>query len=377
MNSADAALRLKEIKHKLTYKDIEPRMKEALWKYKHCSQKKPSGQIKKETEALRKYWGCYPLHYFRYGLYRTDKNLPMETLLDYIPEFFFYRLFLSYYDDDKYSIILNDKNIMEELFRAVNIAQPDTLAKIINGGLYDREQQPLYFEDLQEKLAAKGYKRIFLKPVDGQGGYGIKVFHLNHENRYMCGGHDLWDTISEIQKNKRDFILQKGIIQHPELAAIYPNSVNTFRIATENIGGEVRIVCSVLRMGKDGREVDNACQDGIVLGIDIDGGKCRDYAITERGAVFFSHPDTRFGFKGHTFTHWDEIKTFAIESARKLPQFTYLGWDIALTSEGPAAIETNMGFGLDLYQMSLGGLRDNFRITEPEKYWKCRRDAIG
>jgi hypothetical protein len=55
-----------------------------------------------------------------------------------------------------------------------------------------------------------------------------------------------------------------------------------------------------------------------------------------------------------------------------LPQFTYLGWDIALTKEGPLAIETNLGFGLDLYQVSLGGLREAFGIENPKFYWKNR-----
>ena len=60
---------------------------------------------------------------------------------------------------------------------------------------------------------------------------------------------------------------------------------------------------------------------------------------------------------------------FTLKCAAKLPQFTYLGWDIALTEQGPIVIETNLEFGIDLYQIALGGLKEAFEISDPKKYW--------
>ena len=55
--------------------------------------------------------------------------------------------------------------------------------------------------------------------------------------------------------------------------------------------------------------------------------------------------------------------------SENLPQFTYLGWDIALTTTGPVAIETNLNFVFDHYQALMGGLRDLFEIDSPQFYW--------
>jgi hypothetical protein len=91
------------------------------------------------------------------------------------------------------------------------------------------------------------------------------------------------------------------------------------------------------------------------------------------GETFEKHPDTGFAFKNFQFPHWDQIEKFVLESARKLPNFTYLGWDIADSINGPIAIEANLGFGLDLYQVTLGGLREAFKIEDPRIYYKKKR----
>jgi hypothetical protein len=55
-----------------------------------------------------------------------------------------------------------------------------------------------------------------------------------------------------------------------------------------------------------------------------------------------------------------------------MPQFPYLGWDIALTNDGPIAIETNQGFGIDGVQPLINGLRKVIKIDDPMFYWKSK-----
>ena len=49
---------------------------------------KSKQQMFRELSLLKHYWGCIPLHYFRYKLY--DQNLSDEELKDFIPPYFFY-----------------------------------------------------------------------------------------------------------------------------------------------------------------------------------------------------------------------------------------------------------------------------------------------
>ena len=362
-----------EIRHRLVYEKSYKRMSQAMRRFKECRNKKPKSQIRKEMKLCKNFWGCYPLHYFRYDLYKRERQLSERELLNYIPEFFFYTLFLPFYDSEKYSILLADKNITEQFFRSLGIPHPHTICKLINNHIYTSQLVEISYKDVKEELTERNYQKVFVKPVDGQGGYGIYIFNKNDSRQYVTKDNDvLNEEFLDKIGAKNDYIIQPGLDQDPEISKIYPDSMNTFRITTENKNGNLRILCSVLRIGRGGNQVDNISQDGLVLKIDIDTGKVGDHATSEQCEYLEKHPDADFIFKGYKILNWNKTKKFVRESAKKLPQFTYLGWDIALTKNGPLAIETNLGFGLDLYQVALGGLREIFLISNPQFYWKNR-----
>ena len=364
---------LKEIKHRITLKKSYDVMEMAMERYKRCNTKKSRRQIRREMRICRKYWRCYPSHYYRYDLYEKDKQLTEKELIDYIPEFFFYRLFLNYYDSNKYDTLISEKNITEQIFRSLDINQPKTLYKLINNNLYDMDMRNKSIVDFREALEANEYSKLFVKPADGKGGDGIFVFHRNGDGSYKTiDGEELTDKFIKEIGRKEDYLIQLAVVQDKRMAEIYPNSVNTFRMATENKEGKVKVLCSTLRIGKNGNEVDNWMKNGIVLGVDIETGRIQEVGMTKSGEKFYSHPDTGFVFKDYEIPEWDKVKAFVIESAGKLAQFTYLGWDIALSEYGPLAIETNLGFGLDHYQTPLGGMREVFSIEDPDFYWRCR-----
>ncbi|GAI52270.1 unnamed protein product, partial [marine sediment metagenome] len=127
-------------------------MAQAMRRYKKCDNKKPKSRIRKEMNLCKKFWGCYPLHYYRYDLYRKDKELSESKLLNYIPEFFFYRLFLPFYDSEKYKILLTDKIITEQFFRSLSIPQPHTICKLINNHIYTSELVEISYNDVEQEL---------------------------------------------------------------------------------------------------------------------------------------------------------------------------------------------------------------------------------
>jgi len=373
-------LRFRELKHRFTYIKSYNRMSDALRRYDSCSGKKEGKSIRHERNVCKKYWHCYPLHYYRYNQYLSEMQLSDDQLKDYIPEFFFYSVFLPFYDSKKYEILLEDKNITEVLFRSLEIPSPQTLLKWIGGGLYTPDLRETSIQEVIKKANALGCSKLFLKPANGQGGFGISVFHRNDSGGYQDpSGKSLYDLFVKQTSlfRSKDYILQAGLSQHKSLSELYPSSINTFRIVTESKEGAARILCSIVRIGSGGREVDNICQGGIILKLDNDTGKAGKYGITEIGTKYARHPDSGFIFENFQVPDWNIIRTFALECALKLPQFTYLGWDIALTDDGPVAIEANLGFGIDLLQIALGGLRKTFGITDPDFYWRNQGKRAG
>ena len=155
------------------------------------------------------------------------------------------------------------------------------------------------------------------------------------------------------------------------VSSVYPNSVNTLRVITKrdlktNI---VDIIAVVLRVGTCGRELDNACQGGLLLGIDIATGvPVTGNAVFEYGSEYFKeHPDTNYKFSNFAIHEWSDFKDKILIIANRMHHINLAGWDIAITDDGPQVIEVNVLFGLDLLQSSLGGLKKYFISDSPIK----------
>jgi len=347
------------------------RFSQAMNRYKKCTSKKDRSQINRDIHVCRNYWKCYPHHYFMYDLYRMDMQLTDDQLKDYIPQFYWSYLFLPYYTSQKFSMIADDKIITEHFFNSLHISQPKTECVIVNGKLYSPGLVRLSYHQMYSLLQSNPSPKLFVKPAQGAGGKGFYIFHKNDEDQYITGQGTIFnEKFLTLIGSNQNYLIQTGISQDSEISQIYPNSVNTFRIITENKDGLCRLVSAVLRIGRGQNEVDNASAGGIFIKIDSDRGKMGDFAVSHVPEKFFRHPDTNFVFHNSVISRWDEIRRFTIDSAAKLPFFTYLGWDIALTSAGPVAIEINRTPSIELNEMPSGGLREAFRIEDPAYYWK-------
>ena len=162
----------------------------------------------------------------------------------------------------------------------------------------------------------------------------------------------------------------------PEMAAIYPHAICTFRIVTRNEKNSVSILFSLLRVGQGAMQVDNASSGGLYMQVDAVTGKFAARAYAFDGRVHEKHPDTGFVFGDYTFPYWEELSRFVTLSAQKLNKSKYIGWDIAYTPDGPVVIEANNGPGVSILQDSYGGLRDAFGIRNPKDYWFASNYAL-
>lgn len=343
----------------------------AMIRYQNCDMKKSQSQIRQEIAGYKKFWKCYPHDYFLNDLYRKDCTLTKEKLTDYIPGFFWYYLFLPHHNSYKYHIIPDNKIIMEQFFRSLNIAQPETLCRIINNQVYSREMVRCSFDAVRNELAEILPEKIFVKPAEGGGSKGIFVFYKDAHEKFFTREAVPFDEafISSIAK-QRDYIIQIGVKQDKEMSAVNPDSVNTCRILTENYHGNSRVVCAMLRIGRHKSDFDNISTGGVSLKIDLNSGKTGNMARSYENETFFEHPDSHYKFDEFRISQWNEICKFTINSAAKIPYFTHLGWDIAITPGGPLAIEVNLGTGIEALQMANGGLRKAIGIDNPDYFWK-------
>ena len=195
-----------------------------------------------------------------------------------------------------------------------------------------------------EKLArfCEGKDEIVAKPRDGMCGKGVEMIKPSD----YSGALSLYQYLQSISAG----IIEEKIIQHPVMNRLYPNSINTLRTVTINNGGDISVVVVLCRVGNGGR-VDNFLNGGVMTRVSVETGELLYDAVDAQNVVYSKHPITGAVFKGFQIPMWDACKKMACEAAAVLPQVGYVGWDIAVTPDGPVLVEGNEFPGHCLYQL--------------------------
>ena len=67
--------------------------------------------------------------------------------------------------------------------------------------------------------------------------------------------------------------------------------------------------------------------------------------------ILLTHGDVKFD--NYKIPFFDKVSDLCIEAAKKIPEVNIIGWDVAITDNGPLIIEGNNGPGFDLIQVVL------------------------
>ena len=314
-------------------------------------------QIKREMQLIEQYWHCKPLHYVRYRLF--EKDLTDDELLDYIPPYYHYNFYndLLYKDIDakKY----DNKYSLDKLFCERGVKTPLVVARYCNSRLVDLNGNEITLDYLLTYVVDG--EKLFVKPVDGAGGTGIVVLQKK-DNEFFIKDLKVVD-LNRVLDTDREYILQLGIKQREDISKINNSSVNTLRVVTQWRGGRPQISACVMRIGRNGSDVDNSHQGGLSVQIDIETGRMYEYATAEHGGgLYKEHPDSGFVFDDFVIDKWEQIRAEILDAASKFVEIPEIAWDVAISEDGVDFIELNLGYGLTHLQCCCGGMRRKLNI---------------
>lgn len=327
--------------------------------------KKNVFRIIKEVIIIALRLRCVPTHYFTSFLYR--KNI--ENYIDYLSQKEMSKVHSSsnIHTPEGFQV-LDNKLLFHEHYSKHGLKIPKKLAHnfqnllFINQGTVVKNIELFTnkdFETVTKKLFQEtGCEAIFVKPIYSSGGYG--AIRLSKEIFSSSQSENLNQSFDSIMNGF--YIFQENIDQHPELSRFNASSLNTIRIATfKSPSHKPEVISAFFRMGRSGKVVDNMMSGGIIVGIDIMSGKLHPVAFSKLetgGAVFSSHPDSGIVFKDFAIPYFDKVKEMACESASLITE-KLVGWDIAVSSDGPVLIEGNGNYEIIYTDITYGGYRRN------------------
>lgn len=192
------------------------------------------------------------------------------------------------------------------------------------------------------------HDRVITKDPSGVGGNGIQI----RDSADLGSAADARRTLTDAGQ----VLAEQLIVQHEDMARLYPGSVNSLRVvAYRDPDDEVHILAAVLKIGNGGF-IDNFSNGGMytMLG---DDGRALHPASDEEGHAFAVHPSTGVEITGYQVPLFDEVKALVDTLARRVPEMPYIGWDIAITPDGPVVIEGNHNSGVFQSKPSVSGIR--------------------
>jgi Sugar-transfer associated ATP-grasp len=196
---------------------------------------------------------------------------------------------------------------------------------------------------------------LFLKWRDGEQGLGAERWVYDAAQavwtrRGARFDHDQLLAHCRARGRRRPLIVQPCLANHADLARFSTGALCTFRVVTTcDRGASAHLVTLNLKMPRGEADVDNLYGGGITSAVDPATGRLSAaYSIDVGDDPFVVHPDTRTRIDGSVVTRHASAVQLAQAAHERLLTPWAIGWDVAVTPDGPMLIEGNPLWGTEV-----------------------------
>lgn len=289
----------------------------------------------------------------RHELYDFDANDPSLYVSDFARVAHGRKV-----NDWRFLAVLRNKLVFHEVLerRSFGAYLPRVLGVISDGSVYQTDgEEAGAATTLLELLERCG--AMVIRPLEGGGGNGIHVLRLTpsgptHNGRALDAA-----AVDVVQRSCGGHLATELLEQHPYGARIFPGVLHTMRVPTmrDVETGAPFIPIAIHRFANAASApVDNFSRGGLSANIDLATGELGPAAsLTPDGSVRWHerHPETGAEIAGVRVPGWDDVQRLVLDVAAAFPYLRCVGWDVAVTEDGPKLIEGNYYMGVAVLQL--------------------------
>jgi hypothetical protein len=201
---------------------------------------------------------------------------------------------------------------------------------------------------------------LFVKPLNGRGGRGCERWQYRGDGAYRDQGgntRNATELVAHLRRlaAARPMLVQQAMQAHPELKKLSVNVLTSCRMMTvKNEQGGFEATHAVFKSStKPEAIVDNFHKGGIVSRVDIRTGElgpASDAGIGQPCVWYDTHPLTGAEINGRVLPQWAETVALVTKAHAAFPDRITIGWDVAISDQGPVIIEGNVQSGCDMIQ---------------------------
>lgn len=293
------------------------------YKYYHKYSKLPE-RIKKSPSLFYKIFVWH--NYLRIIFYIPEIN--QSKLLNIIPKYFAKEILSHKTNPPSEKYLLVDKVKFYRILSKHMIRFPQTYFYYKDGFYFNLNGKRIVdFDSYMDR-------KMFVKSLDGSSGRGANIIIFNH---------------NYLKRNKDELIFQEFVQSENSIKNLAPvEATSTIRINSYlDKSNNVELCSAFIKLPSQGSVSDNMNSGSIGIAIDFHTGQLSKEGITAKGSTdlngqrIIRHPNSDLDFGGTILPFWPDTLAVIKRLHLIFNKLRFIGWDIAITDNGPVVIEGN------------------------------------
>lgn len=262
--------------------------------------------------------------------------------------------------DRRWGVVADDKILTYSLLLSQGVKIPSTLAIVHPVRSFGERPALRSRSEVEDYLINNASYPFFSKPVQGiysKDALLVEALDRNKKTIMLGDGSSLplQQYVEHCFESPSGHLIQELLRPHADIEAVCGDRLCTVRMIVMLADDGPRLFCALWKIAGGENMADNYWRKGNMLAsLDRQHGTVRR-CTTGLGPELREidrHPTTNQRLVGFTLPCWDEAVDTALDAARAVPGLPIQAWDIALTSNGPMALEVNVFGSLFLPQIA-------------------------
>lgn len=275
----------------------------------------------------------------------------------------------QYHGHFSYQMITKDKFVAQSCLKAFEIQCIPVIGLVIDGKFITTEG----FSDIS-KFTSLG--EFVLKCVSSESSEGVFFCKVSDDSVVLI--NNIPYRFIEFQQfiERQIFVVQPVIKSHEVIRKINDTALNTTRIVTIRKGLDIIYLGGFQSFATGNSRSDNWSHSAVYVGFNPENnvllGKGYFHPSIRKPYIIDAHPDSGIRFDGYQIPYLREAVELCIKAHRVFYNHFLLGWDIAITDEGPIVVEVNERPGMNAMQVINGGLKSTIMecYLQTHKYFE-------
>jgi len=283
---------------------------------------------------------------------------------------------------------INDKLLFSQVMKRNSVATPEVLARFDDSTCSTGNSASEFFE------ALKGYREFYVKPRCSSGGkdqlllqkdtdeswsvtassYASAAFHQQLENKQLkaLADQEVFELLVSLSQ-VCELLVQPRLVNHADMPKPGGPALLAVRIMTGLTADLVVNLRAVLRLPFSSQI---ASQLGVDAAVDIQTGRLKRVFVDSPNPSCWSRiPPNGAIIEGVALPCWTETLELVKLAHRALPDYSFLGWDVAITPCGPVVLEANGNYGLSSLQKPGSRPLIDDQFLSVYEYWSNQSSA--